>query len=145
MSPYMAWTLRAIPGVIFLSTASYVLAHISQLSCNDCILYLYHSLQGRLTFTGGLHDSLSACHSAQIILERNGKFPSHYRQAIVVTLPQVDELEAKLKEVEGVCSPIVSKMYQAGGGNEDGASTPGAGGFPSAAGASSGPTVEEVD
>ncbi len=58
---------------------------------------------------------------------------------------QVDELEAKLKEVEGACSPIVSKMYQAGGGSEDGAAPPGAGGFPGAGSASSGPTVEEVD
>mmetsp|Transcript_7166 Transcript_7166/g.21062 ORF Transcript_7166/g.21062 Transcript_7166/m.21062 type:complete len:650 (-) Transcript_7166:3816-5765(-) len=59
-------------------------------------------------------------------------------------LAEVDELEAKLKEVEGVCSPIISKMYQAGGAPEGGA--PGAGGgFPGAGGASSGPTVEEVD
>lgn len=60
------------------------------------------------------------------------------------TFRQVDELEAKLKEVEGVCSPIISKMYQAGGAPEGGA--PGAGGgFPGTGGASSGPTVEEVD
>ena len=31
-------------------------------------------------------------------------------------LAEVDELEHKLKELEGVCSPIISKMYQGAGG-----------------------------
>ena len=30
-------------------------------------------------------------------------------------LAEKDELEHKLKELEGVCSPIISKMYQGGG------------------------------
>ena len=30
-------------------------------------------------------------------------------------LAEKDELEHKLKELEGTCSPIISKMYQGGG------------------------------
>lgn len=61
-------------------------------------------------------------------------------------LAEVDELNDKLKEVEGICSPIISKMYQDGGGGAGG--MPGGGmpgGAGGAGGASSGPTVEEVD
>ena len=29
-------------------------------------------------------------------------------------LAEVDELEDKQKEIEGICSPIISKMYQSG-------------------------------
>jgi len=31
-------------------------------------------------------------------------------------LAEVDEFEDKLKELEGICNPIMAKMYQAGGG-----------------------------
>ena len=31
-------------------------------------------------------------------------------------LAETEELEHKLKELEGVCSPIISKMYQGVGG-----------------------------
>ena len=31
-------------------------------------------------------------------------------------LAEVEELEHKLKELEGICSPIISKMYQGAGG-----------------------------
>merc|ERR1711966_342186 len=31
-------------------------------------------------------------------------------------LAEVDEFEDKMKELEGICNPIMSKMYQAGGG-----------------------------
>jgi L1 cell adhesion molecule like protein len=46
------------------------------------------------------------------------------------------------KELEGVCNPIISKMYGAGGegGMPGGAGMPGGGPAPA-----SGPTVEEVD
>nr|ABQ01419.1 heat shock protein 70 [Babesia vogeli] len=57
-----------------------------------------------------------------------------------------DEFEFKLKEVEKVCQPLATKMYQAAGAS--GMPTGGPGGFGGAApgaGASSGPTVEEVD
>ncbi|KAK9918269.1 hypothetical protein WJX75_002754 [Coccomyxa subellipsoidea] len=66
-------------------------------------------------------------------------------------LAETEELEHKLKELEGVCSPIISKMYQGAGGAEG---MPGGmpGGMPdmsgaSAGGASSGPgpKIEEVD
>ena len=60
---------------------------------------------------------------------------------------EVDEFEDKLKEVEGVCNPIISKMYgQAGGAPPPGADFGGAeGGAEGAGGASSGPKIEEVD
>ncbi|KAI3790396.1 hypothetical protein L2E82_03399 [Cichorium intybus] len=59
-------------------------------------------------------------------------------------LAEVDELEDKLKELEGVCNPIISKMYQAGGGGDvpmgEGMANAGAGGSTGA-----GPKIEEVD
>ena len=61
-----------------------------------------------------------------------------------------DEYEHKQKELEKVCMPIVTKLYQgAGGGGMPGGGMPG-GGFPGAGGASAGggakgPTIEEVD
>ena len=62
-------------------------------------------------------------------------------------LAEKDEFEDKLREVEAVCSPLISKMYQ-GGGQPDfaaggaGAAGPGAG---ASASAGAGPTIEEVD
>ncbi|MED6216123.1 70-kilodalton heat shock protein [Stylosanthes scabra] len=32
-------------------------------------------------------------------------------------LAEVDEFEDKLKELEGLCNPIIAKMYQGGGGD----------------------------
>merc|ERR1712070_413561 len=53
-----------------------------------------------------------------------------------------DEFEDKQKELEGVCTPIIKKMYEAAGGAPGGMP----GGMPNAdAGTSSGPSVEEVD
>lgn len=43
-------------------------------------------------------------------------------------LAEVDELEAKLKELESTCSGIISKMYQGGGAPEEGMG--GMGGMP---------------
>ena len=69
-------------------------------------------------------------------------------------LAEIDELEDKLKELEGICNPIVSKMYAAAGGGAPGAEggmpdMGGAGGFGGAAapdaGAGAGPKIEEVD
>jgi heat shock protein 1/8 len=67
-----------------------------------------------------------------------------------------DEFEEKRKEVEGVCNPIMTKMYQGAGGMPGGfpgGGFPGGGfpggGFPEAdagsSSGSSGPQVEEVD
>merc|ERR1711983_471087 len=54
---------------------------------------------------------------------------------------ETDEFQHKQKEVEGICNPIISKLYQQSGGMPNG-------GMPNGAGASngqgSGPTVEEV-
>nr|QQY02576.1 heat shock cognate 71 kDa protein 2 [Cryptocotyle lingua] len=66
-----------------------------------------------------------------------------------------DEYEHKQKELEKVCNPIITKMYQAAGGGGEGmpGGMPGGfpGGFPGAGGAAPGgaggrgPTIEEVD
>lgn len=66
-------------------------------------------------------------------------------------LAEKDEFEHKQKELEKVCMPIVTKLYQGAGGAPGGAGFPG--GFPGAGGApgggstggSKGPTIEEVD
>jgi len=62
-------------------------------------------------------------------------------------LADKEEFEHKQKEIERVCNPIVTKLYQGAGGAPPG--FPGAGGAaPGAAGcpgAGSGPTIEEVD
>merc|ERR1712014_440025 len=69
-------------------------------------------------------------------------------------LAEVEEFQDKQKEVEGVCNPIITKLYQqaggAPGGMPDMGGMPGgmpgagAGGAPSG-GSGSGPTIEEVD
>jgi L1 cell adhesion molecule like protein len=58
-------------------------------------------------------------------------------------LADKEEFEHKLKEIEGICKPIITKLYAAGG-------APGGmpGGMPGAApprGGAGGPTIEEVD
>merc|ERR1712048_390221 len=68
-------------------------------------------------------------------------------------LAEVEEFSDKQKEVEGVCNPIITKLYQTGGGMPGG--MPGApGGMPDmgagaggapGAGSGAGPTIEEVD
>merc|ERR1711879_147321 len=57
-------------------------------------------------------------------------------------LAEVEEFQEKQKEVEAVCNPIITKLYQSAGGAPGG--MPGAGGAPSG-GSGSGPTIEEVD
>merc|ERR1712106_312659 len=66
-------------------------------------------------------------------------------------LAEVEEFNDKQKEVESVCNPIITKLYQgaggAGGMPDMGGmpgGMPGAGGAPSGAGGA-GPTIEEVD
>ncbi|CAK9795083.1 Heat shock 70 kDa protein cognate 4 [Anthophora plagiata] len=58
-------------------------------------------------------------------------------------LAEKEEFSDKQKELEAVCNPIVTKLYQSGGG-------PPPGGFPGApgggaTGGTGGPTIEEVD
>uniref|UniRef100_A0A8C9JF47 Heat shock cognate 71 kDa protein n=1 Tax=Panthera tigris altaica TaxID=74533 RepID=A0A8C9JF47_PANTA len=53
-----------------------------------------------------------------------------------------EEFEHQQKELEKVCHPIITKLYQSAGGTPEG--FPG-GGAPPSGGASSGPTTEEVD
>ena len=64
-------------------------------------------------------------------------------------MAEQDEFEDKMKELEGVCNPVIQKMYAAGGG---GGGMPG--GMPDMGGAAppppsgdggAGPTIEEVD
>merc|ERR1719219_1321565 len=57
-------------------------------------------------------------------------------------LAEVEEFKEKQKEVEAVCNPIITKLYQAGGG-APGGMPGGGGGVPPSGG--SGPTIEEVD
>ncbi|KAM9212134.1 LOW QUALITY PROTEIN: heat shock cognate 71 kDa protein-like [Dugong dugon] len=57
-----------------------------------------------------------------------------------------EEFEPQQKELEKVCNPIITKLYQSAGGMPGG--MPGrfpGGGVPPSGGASSGPTTEEVD
>jgi heat shock protein 1/8 len=62
-----------------------------------------------------------------------------------------EEFESKQKELEGVCQPIIMKLYQGAGGAPGG--MPGMGGMPDFGGAdggaeappAAGPKVEEVD
>uniref|UniRef100_A0A2K5CUY1 Heat shock protein family A (Hsp70) member 8 n=1 Tax=Aotus nancymaae TaxID=37293 RepID=A0A2K5CUY1_AOTNA len=57
-----------------------------------------------------------------------------------------EEFEHQQKELEEVCNPIITKLYQSAGGMPGG--MPGGfsgGGAPPSGGASSGPTIEEVD
>lgn len=74
-------------------------------------------------------------------------------------LAEKEEYEHKQKELEGLCNPIMTKLYQGAGGMPGGmpggmggmpggmpGGFPGAGGAaPGGAGAGSGPTIEEVD
>jgi len=71
-------------------------------------------------------------------------------------LGEKEEYGHKQKEIEQICNPIITKMYQAAGGAPPGGMPGGMpGGFPGAdagaggaapgAGGSSGPTIEEVD
>jgi len=72
-------------------------------------------------------------------------------------LAEKEEFDEKQKELEGVCNPIITKLYQGEGGMPDmsgmGGGMPGGGGFPGGAapggappsGGGSGPTIEEVD
>ncbi|GJP29201.1 hypothetical protein CLOM_g19142 [Closterium sp. NIES-68] len=60
-------------------------------------------------------------------------------------LADVDEFEDKQKEIEGICNPIIAKMYQSGAGPMQGG---GMGDVPMGGAASSGvaePKIEEVD
>lgn len=54
-----------------------------------------------------------------------------------------DEFEHQQKELEKICNPIMTKLYQNAGGMPGGFS--GAGDAPGGGGTSSGPTIEEVD
>jgi len=71
-------------------------------------------------------------------------------------LAEKEEFDDKQKELEGVCNPIITKLYQGAGGMPDMSGMGGGmpGGFPGGAGApgggaapsgGSGPTIEEVD
>ena len=61
-----------------------------------------------------------------------------------------EEFEHQQKEMEKVCNPIITKLYQSAGAMSGGmpGGRPGGfpgGGAPPSGGASSGPTIEEVD
>ena len=65
-------------------------------------------------------------------------------------MAEKEEFDHQQKELEGVCMPIITKLYQSSGGAPPGGAPEG--GFPGAGGAGggesaagSGPTIEEVD
>eukprot|EP01018_Ginkgo_biloba_P027801 Gb_14198 [translate_table: standard] len=62
-------------------------------------------------------------------------------------LAEIDEFENKLKELEGICNPIIAKMYQGGGGagGPDMSAYAAAAGGAGSHGAEAGPKIEEVD
>lgn len=68
-------------------------------------------------------------------------------------LAEKEEYEHRQKELESVCNPIITKLYQGAGGAPPGgmpgfpggAPGAGAGGAAPGAGSGSGPTIEEVD
>ncbi|CAM6048675.1 unnamed protein product [Sphagnum compactum] len=66
-------------------------------------------------------------------------------------LAEVDEFEDKQKELEGICNPIIARMYQGGGGASGtgpGEDAYGGGGYGASTGGASGgpgPKIEEVD
>ena len=59
-------------------------------------------------------------------------------------MAETEEFGHKQKELESICNPIITKMYQQNGGPQAGPST-GSCGRESGQGFSTGPTVEEVD
>merc|ERR1719300_376240 len=64
-------------------------------------------------------------------------------------LAEKEEFDDKQKEIEGICNPIITKLYQASGGappnfDPSGAGALGAGAAPGG-GSAGGPTIEEVD
>ncbi|GAU18297.1 hypothetical protein TSUD_201860 [Trifolium subterraneum] len=61
-------------------------------------------------------------------------------------LAEVDEFEDKQKELEGICNPIIAKMYQGGAGGDVpmGDGMPG-GSASNGTGSGAGPKIEEVD
>merc|ERR1712061_474944 len=65
-------------------------------------------------------------------------------------LAEVDEFQDKQKEVEGICNPIITKLYQEAGGAPGGMpggmpGAPGGGAAPGGGSGGAGPTIEEVD
>merc|ERR1712066_577413 len=58
---------------------------------------------------------------------------------------EVDEFKDKQKEVEAICNPIITKLYQSAGGPPGGMPGGMLGGMGGGAAPGSGPTVEEVD
>jgi heat shock protein 1/8 len=61
-------------------------------------------------------------------------------------LAEVDEFVHKQKEMESICNPIISRMYQGSGGAGAGPSPAGGyGGASGSAGGEAGPKIEEVD
>lgn len=66
-------------------------------------------------------------------------------------LAEKEEFDDRQKELEGICNPIITKLYQSAGGAPGGmpggmpGGFPGAGGAAPGGGSTGGPTIEEVD
>ncbi|CAB3238133.1 unnamed protein product [Arctia plantaginis] len=61
------------------------------------------------------------------------------------TLADQEEYEHKLKELQKVCSPLMSKMHGAGNNTTSGGNGGMPGGYPGGYQRNNGPTIEEVD
>ena len=84
-----------------------------------------------------------------------GKIPQADRQAVTDKcsesiswldanqLAEKEEFDHKLKEIEDICKPVVTKLYGGAAAAADGA--PGAAGGSPPRGGPGGPTIEEVD
>ncbi|CAL4938771.1 unnamed protein product [Urochloa decumbens] len=60
-------------------------------------------------------------------------------------LAEAEEFEDKMKELEGICNPIISKMYQGAGGAAGMDEDMPSGGASNGGGSGAGPKIEEVD
>jgi len=60
-------------------------------------------------------------------------------------LAEAEEFEDKMKELEGICNPIISKMYQGGDGAAGMDEDMPSGGAANGGGSGAGPKIEEVD
>jgi hypothetical protein len=54
--------------------------------------------------------------SISSLLKRPEKIKIHFKWLDANNLAEKDEFEHKQKELEGICNPIVTKLYQAAGG-----------------------------
>ncbi|GIL82235.1 hypothetical protein Vretimale_7207 [Volvox reticuliferus] len=60
-------------------------------------------------------------------------------------MAEVEEFEHQLKELENICNPIITRLYQGGAGGMPGGAAAAAAGGAATGGSGAGPKIEEVD